>query len=290
MTIRARMAADDWQNFADKLADVLERLDEGQFLILSLKDRNLFVQAVAQGNHGLRLETTSNEYRSDDDQLSETEIATLEKMGWRSPTRPDSRPDNDPFGSPNFYLDTPQPVDFDALAALMVNTLKLIGAADPAELQYEGDDGNGNPLSLPNLGVMAVADHSQQILQAVREITGQEQVSIDADGDIGPILMGQSVTYLMIINDNKNLRIFSRVMERVAESYELLKLLNTLNGERGDVHFYYQDGIILAMADVPIAPFVKLHLARVLPDFCEFVDNSISVLEAELDSAEAVAH
>jgi hypothetical protein len=102
--------------------------------------------------------------------------------------------------------------------------------------------------------------------------------------------MGQSVTYLMIINDNKNLRIFSRVMERVAESYELLRLLNTLNGERGDVHFYYQDGIILAMADVPIAPFVKLHLARILPDFCEFVDSSISVLEAELESTALVVH
>lgn len=278
-----------WGSFHNNLNAVLQQLALGQYLILSKTQSNLFVQVVQQEGC-LRAETISNNFRDDSNQLSNTQIKKLVKMGWNAPTAADSTPENDPHGSPNFYRDLQQPEDFAALAALLVQTLQFIGVADPADLHYEACDDNGNVLLFPKLGVMAVSnDLPLQVLTAVREITGQDQIEIDADGDIGPVYMGQSVTYLMIINDDKNLRIFSRVMEGVVESLELLQLLNTLNGERGDVHFYYQDGIILAMADVPMAPFVNLHLARVLPEFCAFADYSISVLEAELES-EATVH
>ena len=286
MTIRSRIASDDWQTFADKLAAVLERLDEGQFLILSLKDRNLFVQAVAQGNHGLRLETTSNEYRSNDDQLSETEIARLEKMGWRLPTRPDSRPDNDLFGSPNFYLDAPQPADVSVCASLLVRTLvDVLGVADHGQLEIASDDGYGQPLYLPSLGVDG--DLHAKVFDTVTEVSGQD-CTVDGDGRIGPVIYGEVIVYLMVIENA--IRLFCRVMEDVAESHELLVHLNALNGERADCHLYLQDGILLAMADVPTKPFVTAHLARALPEFCAFADYCVSVLNAELAEDCVVVH
>lgn len=286
MIIRSRMASDDWLTFANKLAEVLERLGEGQFLILSLKDSNLFVQAVAQGDHGLRLETTSNEYRSDDDQLSEAEIAKLEIMGWHMPTRPDSRPDNDLFGSPNFYLDVPQPVDTSVCASLLVQTLvDVLGVTDQGQLEIASDDGHGQPLYLPSLGVDT--DLHAQVFDTVTEVSSQNCI-IDKDGRIGPVIYGDVVVYLMVIENA--IRLFCRVMEDVAESHELLALLNSLNGERADCHLYLQDGIVLAMADVPTKPFVNAHLARALPEFCAFADYCVSVLESELTDDCVVVH
>lgn len=50
MTARSRIVSPDWENFASRLAKVLERLGEGQFLILSKGSSNLFVQAMYPSN------------------------------------------------------------------------------------------------------------------------------------------------------------------------------------------------------------------------------------------------
>ena len=49
-----------WPPFAQKLAATLEKLQEDQYLILSVKRSNRYVQFAVQGSFGIRVETTSN--------------------------------------------------------------------------------------------------------------------------------------------------------------------------------------------------------------------------------------
>ena len=53
-----------WPPFTEKLAQALSMLEEDQFLIISVKNSNRYVQFSAQGSFGMRAETTSNSYLS----------------------------------------------------------------------------------------------------------------------------------------------------------------------------------------------------------------------------------
>ena len=58
-----------WPPFAQKLAATLEKVQEDQYLILSVKRSNRFVQFAVQGSFGIRVETTSNSYVSKEELL-----------------------------------------------------------------------------------------------------------------------------------------------------------------------------------------------------------------------------
>ena len=103
-----------WPAFELKLAGALGTLEEDQCLILVVKHSNRFVQFVAQGLQGMRIETTSNSYLAKPDKLNDRQIATLLDAGWGCPTGSpaESTPENDPNGSPNFFVEFPVPVPF----------------------------------------------------------------------------------------------------------------------------------------------------------------------------------
>jgi hypothetical protein len=145
-----------WSCFQSRLAGVLQALTVGQYLIIAKQQNNLFVQVVQQGTC-LRVETISNHFRAADQQLTISQITKLLTLGWHQPTGPDSNPENDPLGSPNFFVDAFLPVDFESLAGLMTLTLsQVIGVTDPADLEYEARDNGGNDVALPELGLVSV--------------------------------------------------------------------------------------------------------------------------------------
>jgi hypothetical protein len=100
-----------WPPFAEKLAAALAKLEEDQYLILLVKRSNRFVQFAAQGSYGMRVETTSNAYLSKPEKLNERQVVMLLQSGWSDSTAsPDeSTPENDPDGSPNFFVEFPDP-------------------------------------------------------------------------------------------------------------------------------------------------------------------------------------
>src|SRR3989304_905507 len=145
-----------WPPFAQKLAAVLEKLEEDQFLILSVKRSNRFIQFAAQGSFGMRVETTSNSYLAKPEQLNERQISTLIGTGWHAPTGSpgDSTPEGDPDGSPNFFVEFAAPVSFEAVANLTVRTLaEILRVPHPGALQYEAFDEGGEAIALPELGL-----------------------------------------------------------------------------------------------------------------------------------------
>lgn len=117
-----------WPPFEDRLTAVLGALEEEQVLIISVKNTNRFVQFVAQGPFGMRAEATSNRYLAQSERLDPAQIAELVAAGWRNPTGSpeESTPEDDPDGSPNFFVEFPAPVRSAEVAKMAVHTLASI--------------------------------------------------------------------------------------------------------------------------------------------------------------------
>lgn len=144
-------ADQEWQQLTADLALCLEDLSEDEYLILSSKRQNYFVQFADQGKFGMRIEATSNTYLTPEGgELSTDDYSAMEQLGWRFPLAA-SGSSPDPDGSPNFFLDLSRPVDFGFLAELAVKTLRLVYNIDhPGKLQYKSflADGGGPDIQI----------------------------------------------------------------------------------------------------------------------------------------------
>jgi len=148
-----------WTDFGYRLAQVLQDLQEDEYLIISLKGSNRFVQFAGQGAHGMRVETVSNYYLPEEQQLGEVQHDAMLKLGWGAPCNLPDEFGHEPVGSPNYFLDLPQPVDFPHVAALAVST--LLGPLDadtPLDLEYGSFAEFGEKIRWPTLGLRRAAD------------------------------------------------------------------------------------------------------------------------------------
>jgi hypothetical protein len=143
----------EWNRLTDNIAACLADLSEDEFLILSSKSANYFVQFAAQGQFGMRIEATSNVYAAPPENvLSADAYSAMDKLGWKFPTGvPGSEP-RDPDGSPNFFLDLALPLDFRRVAGIAVKTLRQVYRIQhPGQLQYKSFDGSGIEIRFPTL-------------------------------------------------------------------------------------------------------------------------------------------
>lgn len=272
-----------WAPFTNKLAAALETLEEDQFLILSVKHSDRFIQFAAQGSFGIRIETTSNSYLTKPEQLNNEQIATLIDIGWESPTGApaESTPESDPDGSPNFFAEFPAPVYFESIANLTVRTLsEIFRVPHPGSLQYQAFDDEGQAIALPELGLKLEVsteeameeDVSQLLLDTLKESTGISDLSCDEDGDIG-ILFGSALTFIRIVNDAQHIRFFSLVLLDVEEDAEIYRHLNDINADENLIRFYYKDETIFGVLDIFAAPYVSEHAAQAFEYFSTTVDR-----------------
>jgi hypothetical protein len=150
-------ADEAWSRFTEQLCEAIGALEEDEFLIVSIKRSNRFVQFAGQGRFGMRAEATSNFYLPERESLGDAQHASLLGLGWCAPTNlPDEiepgphRPD----GSPNYFLDVAAPVPFDMLAIIAVETLTgVYGALHPLELEYTAFSEGGTSIRFPALGI-----------------------------------------------------------------------------------------------------------------------------------------
>lgn len=284
-----------WPPFAKKLASVLAILEEDQYLILSIKGSGRYIQFAAQGSHGLRAETTSNNYLPTQEQLDPSQIAALVEAGWAAPTCASEKasPVNDPDGSPNFYIDFACPVPYDVVANMAVQTLaKILQVPHPGFLQYQAfDDGNnrGEVVALPELGLKREQPGTQQddlkslsekLLATLRETTGILELDYDDGGDIA-VRYGSAMTLVRLIEEPPAARIYSPVLSNVEPELELLRRLNEINANLSMMHFVYHNGVISAVTDVPISPFIVPLVAQSFLRFCELADAMSSLLHED---------
>jgi hypothetical protein len=125
---------------------------EDDYLVISYKRANYYVQFAAQGQFGMRAEAASNAYiEPAQARLSVEGYVAMGQLGWQIPT---VLPEGalDPDGSPNFFVDLPSPVDFKSLSELAIRTFRRIyGLRHPGQLQYKAFSSGGAQIRLPTL-------------------------------------------------------------------------------------------------------------------------------------------
>ena len=141
-----------WAQFVADLALCLSDLNEDEFLVISAKRANYYVQFASQGRFGMRGEAACNSYiEGFGEELSSEDYETMKVLGWKIPTRfPDVV--GDPDGSPNFFVDASYPVDFAKLATLTEATFRNVyKRSHPGELKYKAFHSDGDSIRFPTL-------------------------------------------------------------------------------------------------------------------------------------------
>ena len=282
----------EWPHFLQRLASVIEGLREDEYLIVSQKQSNLFVQFFCQGAYGMRVETTSNYYRAKKDQLLPGQVKSLTKLGWLLPThQSDSSADCDPDGSSNFYIDCSLPVNFDEIADLAVRTfVDVMGVTHPGLLEYSARDEHGNLIPLPQLNIrMEVApeplkDLRRYLRSAVREATGLD-FDYDKDGDLGGVAYGSATTFVSLCEDRPYVRLTSILLSDLDVTPELHTRINELNSQRGFMHMVVGRTSVVAMTETLASPFNTSHIVQTLSDFCQVADQLCDLLQTEFGEA-----
>lgn len=146
-----------WAAFEGALALAIQALEEDEFLIISSKRRNQFVQFADQGSFGLRAEASWGVYDVATEGLPGRELVeNLMGLGWQTPTHSPGTEDAEhpSDGSPNFYLELGKPLDYDVLAQLAVATLRdAYEIGYPGGLQYKAFSEDGGSIRFPTLGI-----------------------------------------------------------------------------------------------------------------------------------------
>lgn len=131
------------------LAAELDRLGDGQYLLIASRRGWGYVQFARTAGSGMRAEAVSNRFVPSDQQMTADDLWALGALGWLPP---------DDL-SPNHYRDWPEPVEAGAIAAIAVATLTdVFGVSRMDHLQYRAFDRLGGSLMLPHLGLRRVPD------------------------------------------------------------------------------------------------------------------------------------
>ena len=290
-----------WEPFAEKLAKVLAKLEEDQYLILPVKRSRRFVQFAGQGSYGLRVEATGNKYLGKHEQLNANQIAAMVKLGWNLPTgAPEaSTPELDPDGSPNFCIEFPSPVQYATVANLAVQTLReVLRVPHPAFLEYESFNADSETLAFPELG-LRVAQREQApetrqnlpalLLEAIRETTGATDLELDGDGEV-TIRYGSAVVSVRPYADRPYALVYSALLRNVEPNDQLLRTINDLNARERLVRWFVSGTSVFAVVEICLAPFVSDHVKTGFTHFCQVVDGVDQVLQADFGGATAFAH
>ena len=281
-----------WWPFADRLMTALRDMKEDQFLVLSLKESNRFVQFAAQGAHGMRVEATSNHFLSGRERLDDKQVRALVRLGWRKPTgTPEqSTPELDTDGSSNFFLDLPEPVDYFRVVDLAIHTLtQVFGVPHEGFLQYEAFDYAGNSYALPDLQLkhqvrdpkLQMAELADRLLDILQEATGLADLEFDADGDVQLRSYGRAF-FIQLVGHPPMIRFFAPLLENVRTTRKLLDHVNLLNVNGGPLRYIAHKGALLGVLDIPAYPLQFEHVTASLERFASAVHGAAEWLQMEL--------
>lgn len=292
-----RKISPDWSAWGEKLASCLARLKEDQFLIISTKRGNHYIQFVGQGAFGMRMETSSNEYLAKSEKLSASQISALLAAGWHKPTAKPLRkstaanPVQGPIGSPNFFRDVSAPVQTRDVAEFTVLTFaEILGIPHPGFLHYRSFENEVGPLDLPELGLKRARevtgdkqgwDLRELLLDTMREATGLAGLEYDEDGDI-QVGHGNAALFVSIGERMSYVRIHALLLDGVEERPGLYERLNELNAHSTMLRFAYRNEVLSAIADIDVEHhFSKKQVAQVFHYCARVADDMSASLQAE---------
>lgn len=100
----------------------------------------------------------------------------------------------------------------------------------------------------------------------------------DDDGDI-PLVRGEQVTYVRVLEDDEYVEVFSRVVHSVENLENAAVILAQLNRQWPTIKLILVEQSVLGVVRVDGAPFVAEHLLRALRSFAELAEASDELAE-----------
>jgi hypothetical protein len=263
---------DAWFRFAGKLAESLAVLGEEQYLILSIPERQRFIQFG--GGHPFIVETASNAFLDDDERLTRGDEVLLAKLGWQRPSYSAEDVDDLPEeieGSPNWYVHVHEDaVPFDALAMLAVRTaIESFRLAAPSALRYRAFHAEGVPILLPGLE-LAPEDHeddvlrdvsvapggtlAQQVFEACAFVPGAEVELVEEQVAALDI---EGLRLMVVVEPTLGIaRLLCNLFPVSPDMDDVTDTLNALNADRlAFGYVYLKDNDVRYGADVVVDPF-----------------------------------
>lgn len=279
-----------WHDFASGLRLTLAQMKEDQFLILTCKGTNRFVQFSLQ-HRCMRIEAISNHFLPRRDALGPKDINTLHRLGWRSPTGSPEQatPERDPNGSCNFFKEVPIPHDYTDVVTLAIKTLSLVmGAPHDGYLVYQAFDSGGDDLSFAGLGIkrelqdpdLRMGELADRLLDVLKEITGCAKLAFDDDGDVAVEFDGQGCL-VRLTGHPPMVKFYLPLRSCAKPSKELWESLNQLNAYGGPVRHFWTNNCAYAMLDIPAWPLQAQHVETSLALFTSVASKSALWLHAE---------
>lgn len=273
----AKATSRDWGIFSERLTSVLAKLKEDQYLIISAKNGNRYVQFACQGAWGMRAEVTSNHFLEGSDKLKRREMSWLRSHGWNAPTGSANKatPKRDPNGSPNYYIDFPAPLAVVEIAKVGVEALvHALEIRHPSSLVYQSFDDSHKMLCFEELGLKPATQQckslTENVLEVFREVTRIADLKPEDDGEIA-IRYGEIVVRAFPLQSK--VRLFSGLITDIEESPALLCKLNQLNIRQYGIRCVFHEKTVIAAFDLLANPFVPEHLAAEIREFAEVAEG-----------------
>jgi hypothetical protein len=274
-----------WAPFKKRLTSVLSQLEKDQYLIISAKGLNRFVQFACQGEEGMRVEVTSNHFLKGRDRLNRRQISWLRAHGWNAPTgsQKQATPEKDPNGSPNYFVDLPAPLATEDIAHLAVDALvNGLEIPSPASLAYEAFDKSGKNIRIEELDLTPViADNRgpmERLLEVFRHVTGIADLELDKDGDIS---ISRGGVHIWATQVESRVRMFAALVHDMAETPAILRRLNELNKGSHGFRCALNQGTIYASFDILANPFIPEHFELGIEEFAGTAVRIASLLRNE---------
>jgi len=268
-----------WQRLARRLAEALEVLQEGHYLILAVRDRHRFVQFAGEGEDGICAECVSNHYLAKDDRLTAGQHRALKGLGWLAPRR---RPMGAGSvgakgGSPNWLRLFAPPVDAQAAAELAVRTFtEVYGVRKVEELQYHAFEATGGKVYFPGLPLpreveAPVEEEGGETATVPDALASALQHACDEEGVTrhSPLhwtLSVDGITLQVLLEEALPIaRIVAPLFPAANLEGDVLEILNDINAHRLAYGYVYQrDGEVRYATEVLLDPFTPAHVALAL--------------------------
>ena len=296
-----------WDAFEHILAPTLSVLKD-EFLVLSTKKGNRYVQFNVCPEKGVFAEVVSNAYLEPAEKLTEEQVAALLALGWAAPTRaPGSPPPaSAPKGSPNFFREFPSPYACPEISRFAVRTLtEVLRIESPYDLEYKSFDASGHAVTLPALHIDRVAAPRPKakapskpkgppefarlrakVLAAARSGSGLGSLEYDEDGTL-QVPIGSRTGWIRPCEKPFYVRVHLHLLSNVDVDEEFLARMHEVNSRLPIARIIYKTGSVFLGVDFPAMPFRAEHLTQAVVALSQLADEVLSDLRRP--GAEATA-
>ncbi len=289
--------APGWEAFEEALSSALSVLEE-EFLVVSTRTGNRYVQFNVSPDEGVFAETVSNAYLGPDEKLDVGQLADLLFLGWAAPTRAPNAPNPDATtkGSPNHFREFPRPYSCADVARFAVRTLTgPLRIGSPAELEYKAFDEAGHPVTLPALPIdrlplprpkVKVATKPRgptefdrlraRVLAAARAGTGQGSLAYE-DGALH-VPIGNRMGWIRPNERPHYVRVHLHLLSDVEGGEDFLAQIHEVNSRLPVVRVIYKERSVFLGIDFPALPFRPEHLTQAVTLLAQFADEVVEEL------------